>query len=118
MGRMMRMQTEDPPMYDRFDLLMEGNTKDLVVNSNFSDFVCNAYETIKKIQDTDDVKFKRISKDDIVRCTGVRRTNAYDLASINGLSGVALYPTYSLMNSHCYCNTRCTINPETFVIEV
>ena len=49
---------------------------------------------------------KDITKEDVVKIMGVKRTNANDLALIGLDSGVALYSTYPLMNSNCYCNSK------------
>ena len=94
------------PMSERIDLLIEGDTSDLTNSSTFSEFVCNAYDIMKDINAPQMLNFGRISKQNIVHCTGVRRTNAYNLGSTGTLEGVALYPTYSLMNSNCCCNSR------------
>ena len=94
------------PMSERIDLLIEGDTSDLTNRSTFSEFVCNAYDVMKDINAPQMLNFGRISKQNIVHCTGVRRTNAYNLGSTGTLEGVALYPTYSLMNSNCCCNSR------------
>ena len=83
---------------------MEGSTEDLNRDDEFSDFVCTAHDIIKEI-DGCSAK-EKTTKRDIVQCIGIKRTNANDLSSINLNGGVALYPTYTLMNSHCYCNTR------------
>ena len=93
-------------VYERLNILMEGDTNDLTRSSEFSDFVCEVSEIINKIEGPQ--TSCPISKNDIVRCIGVKRTNANDLSSIGLNGGVALYPTYPLMNSHCYCNTRYT----------
>ena len=94
------------PMSERIHLLIEGDTSDLTDKSTFSEFVCNAYDIMKDINAPQMLNFGRISKQNIVHCTGVRRTNAYNLGSTGTLEGVALYPTYSLMNSNCCCNSR------------
>ena len=93
-------------LYDKLNNLMEGDTNDLTCNSDCKDFVCGVYEIINTINGSQTTC--SISKEDIVRCMGVKRTNANDLSSIGLNGGVALYPTYTLMNSHCYCNTRYT----------
>jgi hypothetical protein len=90
-------------MHERLNMLMEGVTKDLTHNS---EFICKADEIIRKLEGPQILHDHNTSKEDIVRCIGVKRTNANDLSSINLDNGVALYPTYPLMNSHCYCNTR------------
>ncbi|CAF2744623.1 unnamed protein product [Lepeophtheirus salmonis] len=61
---------------------------------------------------------KDIISQDVHQTMGIKRTNASNLSSI-GLDGAnALYPTYTLMNSHCYCNSRSTIDPKTFQMRV
>ena len=103
----MRLRQENPAMFDRFGILMEGRTDDLCNDLVFSDFVLDAYEIIQKMEDKVQVSPEnRITKKDIVRCIGLKRTNANDLSTIDIAWGVALYPTYPLMNSHCFCNTR------------
>ena len=102
----LRLKKDDPIMHGRLNMLMEGSTSDLTRDSEFSEFVCKADEIIRKIADPEILHDYTTLKEDIVRCIGVKRTNANDLASIDLDNGVALYPTYSLMNSHCYCNTR------------
>ena len=38
---------------------------------------------------------------------GIKRTNANNMTSdLGGRVGNILYPHYTLINSHCYCNTR------------
>jgi len=103
----MRLRQENPDMFNRFGILMEGRTDDLCNDLVFSDFVLNAYEIIQKMEEKAQVSPEnRITKKDIVRCIGLKRTNANDLSTIDIACGVALYPTYPLMNSHCFCNTR------------
>ena len=118
----MRLRQENPDMFDRFSLLMEGRTDDLLNDLVFSDLVAGVYNIIQHIEDQNEISSEHgITKQDIVRCLGVKRSNAIDLASIGVAGGVALYPTYSFMNSHCFCNTRYhfmtrSINPIIFVI--
>ena len=92
-------------MYERLTNLMEGETDDLNRNgSEYSDFVCGVHDIIQKLEGSNVIN--GTTKRDIVQCIGIKRTNANDLSSIDLNGGVALYPTYTLMNSHCYCNTR------------
>ena len=92
-------------MYERLTNLMEGPTDDLNRNgSEYSDFVCDVHDVIQKLEGLNVIS--GTTKRDIVQCIGIKRTNANDLSSIDLDGGVALYPTYTLMNSHCYCNTR------------
>merc|ERR1712226_1347838 len=91
---------------------MEGSTDDLTSGSENSGFACAAHEIVNKIMDCG------ISKREVVQCIGIKRTNANDLSSIDIDGGVTIYPTYALMNSNCYCNTRCEIDPKTFVLQV
>ena len=98
----MRLKRSDPNMYDRLTYLMEGSIDDLKNGSEYSDFVNGVYDVIQKIE----VNEMQTTKRDIVQCIGIKRTNANDLSSIDLTGGVALYPTYTLMNSHCFCNTR------------
>ena len=100
----MRLKQEDPLVYERLNILMEGDTNDLTRSSDCTDFVWGVSKIIDKIEGAQTIC--PTSMDDIVRCIGVKRTNASDLASIGLKGGVALYPTYPFMNSHCYCNTR------------
>ena len=103
----MRLRQENPDMFDRFSLLMEGRTDDLLNDLVFSDLVVGVYNIIRNIEDKNEILSElAISRQDIVRCLGVKRSNAIDLGSIGVAGGVALYPTYSFMNSHCFCNTR------------
>ena len=103
----MRLRQENPDMFDRFSLLMEGRTDDLLNDLVFSDLVVGVHTIIRNIEEkTQTLCELKISRQDIVRCLGVKRSNAIDLASIGVAGGVALYPTYSFMNSHCFCNTR------------
>ena len=74
---------------------MAGNTADLTDCK----FVDEAHELLRFLD-------KEILREDVIRSIGVKRTNANDMASIGVNGGVALYPTYPLMNSHCHCNTR------------
>ena len=103
----MRLRQEAPMIYERLSILMEGTIDDLAHHSEFCDFVLESYDIIRKIEG--DQTLCKISKEDIVRCIGVKRTNANDLSSVGRKGGVALYPTYPLMNHHCYCNTRYAI---------
>ena len=32
--------------------------------------------------------------------------------------GTVLYPVYTLMNSHCHCNTRCDISDKDFTLDI
>ena len=103
----MRLKQNDRTMHERLNILMEGATNDLKNDLEFSDFVLSTYEVIQKMKEGLPTYIdNKISKEDVVRCIGVKRTNANDLSSIDLEGGVALYPTYPLMNSHCYCNTR------------
>ena len=103
----MRLRQENPDMFDRFSLLMEGRTDDLLNDLVFSDLVVGVHTIIRNIEEkTQTLSELKISRQDIIRCLGVKRSNAIDLASISVAGGVALYPTYSFMNSHCFCNTR------------
>ena len=103
----MRLRQENPDMFDRFSLLMEGRTDDLLNDLVFSDLVIGVYSIIRNIEDKNEILSQHgISKQDIVRCLGVKRANSIDLASVGVAGAVALYPTYSFMNSHCFCNTR------------
>ena len=99
------MKAKDPDMHGRLNMLqwLQGVKSELTYDS---EFVCEAEEIIRKIEDPEILHDYSTLKEDIVRCIGVKRTNANNLSSINLGSGVALYPTYPLMNSHCYCNTR------------
>jgi hypothetical protein len=87
-------------------MLMEGDTNDLTRNSECIDFVSGIYEMMSKLEGSETTC--PTTKDAIVRCIGVKRTNANDLSSIGLNGGVALYPTYPFMNHHCYCNARYT----------
>ena len=87
-------------MYERLKFLMEGSTEDLTSGSINSIFTSEVHEIINEIFGNG------ISKRDIIQCIGIKRTNACDLSSIDIEGGVAIYPTYSLINSNCYCNTR------------
>ena len=98
----MSLKRIDPSMYERLTYLMEGSIDDLRNGSEYSDFVNGVYDVIQKIEGNE----IRTTKRDIVQCIGIKRTNANDLSSIDLDGGVALYPTYTLMNSHCFCNTR------------
>ena len=102
----MALREEDPGLYERLNMLMEGDTTDLKLNSNFSKFVSDADEIIKIIENPKSLNANSITKEDIVHCTGVERTNACDLSSTGCLAGAALYPTYALLNNHCDSNTR------------
>ena len=103
----MRLRQENPDMFDRFSLLMEGRTDDLLNDLVFSDLVVGVHTIIRKIEEKNQTSSElAISRQDIVRCLGVKRSNAIDLGSIGVAGGVALYPTYSFMNSHCFCNSR------------
>ena len=94
------LRDEDPVMYERLKFLMEGSTDDLTSGSINSSFTSEVHEIINEIF------ADKISKRDIIQCIGIKRTNACDLSSIDIEGGVAIYPTYSLINSNCYCNTR------------
>ena len=85
---------------------MQGNTNDLTPDS---EFISKAYRLIRRIEESQPPGGYTTTEADIIRCIGIKRTNANDLSSIDLDSGVALYPTYTLMNSHCYCNTRCAL---------
>ena len=101
----MKLKVNYPSMYERLTNLMEGETDDLNRNgSKYSDFVCDVHDIIQKLEGSSVID--GTTKRDIVQCIGIKRTNANDLSSIDLNGGVALYPTYTLMNSHCYCNTR------------
>ena len=101
----MKLRVNYPSMYERLTYLMEGETEDLNRNgSEYSDFVYDVHDVIQKLEGSNVTN--GTSKRDIVQCIGIKRTNANDLSSIDLNGGVALYPTYTLMNSHCYCNTR------------
>ena len=103
----MRLRQDNPDMFDRFSLLMEGRTDDLLNDLVFSDLVVGVYNIIRNIEDKNEILSElAISRQDIVRCLGVKRSNVIDLGSIGVAGGVALYPTYSFMNSHCFCNSR------------
>ena len=82
---------------------------------------CFQEETKSFLFDLSDIlqnKFKLtdFSAKDILRCMGIKRTNANTLNSINVEGGVALYATYPLMNNHCNCNTSCAVDENTFDI--
>ena len=94
------LRDKDPVMYERLKFLMEGSIDDLTNGSINSSFTSEVHEIVNEIFG------KGISKRDIIQCIGIKRTNACDLSSIDIEGGVAIYPTYALMNSNCYCNTR------------
>ena len=58
-----------------------------------------------------------ITRDEAVKLMGIKRTNANHLQG-SGKFGTALYSIYPLMNSNCYCNTVCSIDPKTRVLTV
>ena len=70
------------------------------------DRYCNFYPFIRNAHIINEIFGNGMSKRDIIQCIGIKRTNACDLSSIDIEGGVAIYPTYSLINSNCYCNTR------------
>ena len=103
----MNLKDKDAALHDRLNLLMDKFTNDLDVDSSL-------YETSLKAQGVID-KFhslinsyisKSVSIEDTLHCLGMRNVNGYDLSTVKGLQGAALYPTYPLINSHCYSNTR------------
>ena len=49
---------------------------------------------------------------------GIKRTNANNLGNFEGRKGVILYPTYPLVNSHCYSNTFNSISERDFTMRV
>eukprot|EP00094_Tigriopus_californicus_P008225 TCALIF_07921-PA protein Name:"Similar to msta Protein msta, isoform A (Drosophila melanogaster)" AED:0.43 eAED:0.43 QI:0/-1/0/1/-1/1/1/0/369 len=53
------------------------------------------------------------SADDIQRAIGIMRTNGVKLDTRSGqASGIGLYPTFSLLNHNCQCNTRTKKNAD------
>ena len=83
----MRLRQENPDMFDRFSLLMEGRTDDLLNDLVFSDLVVGVHTIIRNIEEkTQTLSELKISRQDIVRCLGVKRSNAIDLGSI-GVAG-------------------------------
>uniref|UniRef100_A0A0K2VAX9 C2H2-type domain-containing protein n=1 Tax=Lepeophtheirus salmonis TaxID=72036 RepID=A0A0K2VAX9_LEPSM len=107
--RFWMLRKYNPVIWNRLNLLSSGETKDLEKTKFVEDMV-------KVMQ----VKLgaKDITSQDVHQMMGIKRTNASNLSSI-GLDGAnALYPTYTLMNSHCYCNSRSTIDPKTFQMRV
>jgi len=106
--RAFRWKENNPEYFNYISrYLMAGDTSDL-----------ESYDFVDDVFDICQSMASGITKEDVVAIMGVKRTNANDLALIGLNSGVALYSTYPLMNSHCFCNTRCIIDPKTFKIEV
>ena len=103
----MSLKYKDAALYDKLDLLMDKSTSRVDVNSNH-------YKTALKVQeiiDKFDFSITSHSEDSITMTNtlhylGLKNVNGYDLSTVESLQGAALYPTYSLLNSHCYCNTR------------
>ena len=94
-GKTYQLQTIPIGPVLHFEIVKAGDTTDLE-SYNFVDEVHRICQTMSA----------DINKEDVIKIMGVKRTNANDLALIGLDSGVALYSTYPLMNSHCYCNTR------------
>ena len=100
----------DPATSKRLDFLMDGNTKDLMDEDSFSIEIANIMQSQMGLAD--------ITRRDVVRMMGIKRTNASTLVNV-GLPGAnAIYPVYNLMNSFCTCNTRCNIDDQTLQITV
>ena len=103
----MNLKDKDAPLYDRLNLLMDKFTNDLNVDSNLNKTASKAQEIIDKFHSLkNSYSSKSVSKEDTLHCLGMKNVNGYDLSTVNGLQGAALYPTYPLINSHCYSNTR------------
>ncbi|XP_040576657.1 SET domain-containing protein SmydA-8-like [Lepeophtheirus salmonis] len=99
------LRKDNPVIWNRLNLLSSGETKDLEKTKFVEDLV-----KVMQVK----LEAKDIIYQDVHQMMGIKRTNASNLSSI-GLDGAnALYPTYTLMNSHCYCNSRSTIDPKTF----
>ena len=103
----MSLKYKDAALYDKLDSLMDKSTSHVDVNSNRYKTALNAQEIIDKF----DFSITSHSEDSItmektLHYLGLRNVNGYDLSTVESLQGAALYPTYSLLNSHCYCNTR------------
>ncbi|XP_040563548.1 SET domain-containing protein SmydA-8 [Lepeophtheirus salmonis] len=107
--RFWMLRQHSPDLWGRLTSLNIGDTNDLQETSLVEEMV----EILQNKFGAHDILAK-----DIYQMMGIKRTNASNLASI-GLEGVtALYPTYPLMNSYCYCNSRSIIDPKTFDMKV
>ena len=88
---------------------MDGNTSDLMDDKSFSLEIADIMQQEMKL-DT--------NHQEIVRLMGIKRTNASTLLTVGLNHANAIYPIYNLMNSFCTCNTRCSIDSESFAMTV
>ena len=103
----MSLKYKDTVLYEKLGSLMDKSTSNVEANSNRYKTALKAQEIIDKF----DFSITSHSEDSItmektLHYLGLRNVNGYDLSTVESLQGAALYPTYSLLNSHCYCNTR------------
>ena len=103
------LKDEDPKEHREATFLMPGDLTDPDLNAVAKDLVKIIHEGFQLPQ---------IRREEILQYMGIKRTNANNMANLQGRVGNILYPVYTLMNSHCYTNTRCKIHPENFTIEV
>jgi hypothetical protein len=99
--RMCLLEEDKPGMYKRLHFLMDGDTSDLQDKDSFS------WQISKILQC--DMGLVNLEHEDVVRLMGIKRTNGSTLLTVDLPAANAIYPIYNLMNSQCYCNTRCSI---------
>lgn len=91
---------ESSDTYRRLDFLMDGNTKDLMDEDSFTVEIANIMQAKMGLP---------VTREEIVKLMGIKRTNASTLLTVGLPGATALYPVYNLMNSFCTCNTRVSI---------
>ena len=94
--------------WQKVNFLQEGDPEELGKSKMWNE-VADYITNIMNIKD--------FPKDEVLRLTGIKATNANSLEP-TGVSGTGLYPLYPLMNSYCYCNTMYTIDKVTKQMEV
>ena len=76
--RIWLLKCSESPMYRRLDFLMDGNTKDLMEEDSFTVDIANLMQ--------DKMGLSQLSRQDIVKLMGIKRTNASTLLPV-GLPG-------------------------------
>ncbi|XP_023323790.1 protein msta [Eurytemora carolleeae] len=98
---------ENPDLADRTSLLM-----DHVDDIKGSPDLLNMWEGTAVQQLVRELPNSKYTKEDVLRAVGVLHTN-----SVAGMGrGHALYPTFSLTNHSCICNSRFQIYPDRSIL--
>ncbi len=91
--RCLLLKRDNPGEYARVTNLMAGDTSDLL-----NSLGKKVFKILKDV-----LKVTWVSKAEVVTLMGIKRTNSNVIPGEK--RGNALYPTYPLMNSLCFCNT-------------